>query len=76
MKLNEQAIQYLEEHFPEMAELATKQAYWETLSSGNSVLVVENAEIIEVFPDGTRQFIKKIAPRIPMRIGQVFIINE
>ena len=58
---NEKMIDYLEKHIPEMAQAAVKQAYWQALASGSSVLVGENGVINEVFPDGTVKFIKNIA---------------
>lgn len=57
----EKMIDYLEKHIPEMAQAAVKQAYWQALASGSSVLVGENGVINEVFPDGTVKFVKNIA---------------
>ena len=71
----EKSIEYLEKHIPEMAEAAVKQAYWQALASGSSVLVSENDVINEVFPDGTVKFIKKIAPRIITEKGRVIEIR-
>lgn len=68
--MNEATISYLEEYIPELAEAATKQAYWQALATGSSVLKVENGEIIEVFPDGSRKTIKKINPLIPVPQGK------
>ncbi len=48
MEITEQAIQYLEQHFPELADAATRQAYWQALASGNSVTVSINGVITEV----------------------------
>jgi hypothetical protein len=62
MELTEEAITYLEERIPEMAERATRQAFLETLARGESVLIAEGGYIVKVFPDGTRKVIKKIAP--------------
>lgn len=59
MKDNEKVIDYLEQHIPELAAAATKIAYWQALASGSSVLISENGEIVEVFPDGTQKFIQK-----------------
>jgi hypothetical protein len=59
---SERTIDYLEKHIPEMTQAAVKQAYWQALSSGSSVLVGENGVINEVFPDGTVKFVKKISP--------------
>lgn len=61
MQLTNKAIDYLEEHLPELMATATKQAYWQTLASGQSVLIAEEGNLVEVFPDGTRQVIKAIA---------------
>lgn len=60
MTLNDKTLDYLEEHLPELMATATKQAYWQTLASGQSVLVAEAGKLIEVFPDGSRTFIKDI----------------
>jgi hypothetical protein len=63
MKDNEKVIDYLEQQIPELAA-ATKIAYWQALASGSSVLISENGELVEVFPDGTRKFVQKIDPYI------------
>lgn len=70
MELSEEALDYLEEHIPEMIELALKQAYWAALASGSSVLTSEGGNLVEVFPDGKRKFIKKLPPSIPVIKGQ------
>jgi len=70
MDLSEKALDYLEKHIPELAELAFKQAYWAALASGSSVLISENGNLVEVFPDGNRKFIKKLSPWIPVKRGQ------
>ena len=75
MEINDKVIDYLEQHIPELADVATKQAYWQALASGSSVLIVENGKIIEIFPDGTKKTIKTIAPQIPMTKGQIFEIK-
>jgi len=41
--------------------------YWQALAAGSSVLVAEDGQIIEVFPDGSRKVIKQIAK--PIRIN-------
>ena len=70
MGLNEEALNYLEEHIPELAEVAFKQAYWAALASGSSVLMSEDGNLVEVFPDGKRKFIKKLPPSTPVTPGQ------
>ena len=70
MALSEEAISFLEELIPELADVAFKQAYWAALASGNSVLIREKGDLIEVFPDGRRKFIKHLPPTIPVTRGQ------
>jgi hypothetical protein len=72
---NEQSMQYLEEHIPDLADAAFTQAYWQALATGSSVLKVEQGEIIEVFPDGSRKLIKKIHSLIPVPLGKKRIIK-
>ena len=60
MVLSEENIDFLENQIPELAELALQQAYWQTLSSGNVVTVLENNEIIEISPDGKRRVLRAI----------------
>ena len=67
--MQEQEIQYLEEHIPELAESAVNQAYWQSLAAGNSVLESENGIIYERFPDGSSKMVKEIEPPTPIAIG-------
>ena len=67
--MQEQEIQYLEEHIPELAESAVTQAYWQSLAAGNSVLESENGIIYERFPDGSSKMVKEIQPPTPIAIG-------
>ncbi|WP_080057869.1 hypothetical protein [Spirosoma aerolatum] len=60
MALSDKAVDYLEQQIPELAAIATRQAYWQSLASGDSVLVAENGQILEVKPDGTRTYIKTV----------------
>ena len=70
MTLSEEAMLFLEEHIPELADVAFKQAYWAALASGSSVLVSENGNLVEVFPDGKHKFIKHLPPATPVTRGQ------
>lgn len=70
MALSEEAISFLEEHIPELADVAFKQAYWAALASGSSVLVSKNGDLIEVFPNGKHTFIKHLSPATPVTYGQ------
>lgn len=63
MDLTEKAMCFLEDHIPELAAAAITQAYWAALASGHTVLEADNGALVEVFPDGTRKFIKRLPPR-------------
>ena len=58
--LNEKEMDFLENQIPILAEFATKQAYWHALSAGSSVLIAQDGQLIEVFPDGSRIVRKEI----------------
>jgi hypothetical protein len=60
MVLSEKNIDFLENQIPDLAELALQQAYWQTLSSGNFVTVLEDNEIVEISPEGNRRVIKTL----------------
>ncbi|TAF94628.1 MAG: hypothetical protein EAZ46_09905 [Runella sp.] len=75
MNTNEKIIDYLEQHIPEMAVIATKQAYWQALGAGNTVLITENDQLVEVSPDGSRKIIRAVEPRTKAMIGQKIEIN-
>ena len=64
--MTEKELNYLEQQIPIVAETATKQAYWQTLAAGDNVMIAENGQLIEVFPDGTRKFFKEIGKPVKM----------
>jgi hypothetical protein len=68
--INEATMRFLEEHIPELADSAIKQAYWRALASGTSVLECEGGALVEVHPDGTRKIIRQLQPYTPVKLGQ------
>jgi hypothetical protein len=70
MALSEEAMRFLEEHIPELADVAFKQAYWAALASGSSVLISEKGNLVEVFPDGRQKIIKRLPPSTSVTRGQ------
>jgi hypothetical protein len=60
--MKENAIAYLEEHIPDLAQTAVEIAYWQSLAAGYSVLESENGVIYERFPDGSSKVVKIIEP--------------
>ncbi len=73
--LSDEAIDFLEEQIPELAEIALKQAYWQVLASGHSVLQAEDGALYRVFPDGKREFVKKLEPKVPVTQGKKILIK-
>ena len=69
MNLSEKELNFLEENMPEMMATATKQAFWETLSSGDSVLIAEAGQIVRIYPDGRKEFVKNIPQPIKIEKG-------
>ena len=68
--MDEKAIQFLEEHIPEIAQAAVTQAYWAALASGCKVLQVEGNKIVETSPDGSKKVIKSLPPITRVKKGQ------
>ena len=58
--LTEQELDFLEQQIPILAEMAMQKAYWQTLTSGDKVMIAENGFLIEVSPDGSRRVVKEI----------------
>ncbi|MGI8493897.1 MAG: hypothetical protein ACR2L1_01120 [Pyrinomonadaceae bacterium] len=70
---NEKTIEYLEKHIPEMAQAAVKQAYWQALASGRSVLISDDGFIKEIFPDGTFRVVEQTEPFIEVEKGRIIV---
>ena len=70
MNMTEESMRFLEEHIPDLADAAVKQAYWQALATGSSVLVSEEGALVEIFPDGTRKVLKQLEPQTTVTLGQ------
>ena len=70
MNMTEESMRFLEEHIPILADAAVKQAYWQALATGSSVLVSEEGALVEIFPDGTRKVLKQLEPQTAVTSGQ------
>ena len=71
----ERKIEELEAQIPALSGAAVKKAYERTLASGQSVLEAADGAIYEVFPDGSRKFIKRIEPSFPVDRGRIINIQ-
>lgn len=70
MTMTEASMRFLEEHIPDLADAAVKQAYWQALATGSSVLASEDGALVEIFPDGTRKVLKTLEPQTIVTPGQ------
>jgi hypothetical protein len=75
MPEQENDILDLESQFPAVSGSAFAAARERTLNSGQSVLQSEQGVIYEVFPDGTRKEVKRIAPPTQIERGTKVIIQ-
>jgi hypothetical protein len=72
--MSDQDIQKLEDQFPLVAGSAFVEARQEALAHGLSVLQSENGVIYEVFPDGRRREVKRVAPPVAVVSGSIITI--
>ena len=70
MTINEESMCFLEEHIPDLADAAVKQSYWQALATGSSVLIFEEGQLVEQFPDGTKKIVKQLEPQTAVKLGQ------
>lgn len=69
MNHSNKELDFLEEGIPALAQAAVTIARHEALSSGLSVLEVEEGNIVEVFPDGSKRIIKPIERGVALPKG-------
>lgn len=72
--MKEKELNHLEEFIPYLAEGATKKAYLDALSKGQSVLEVINGTIYEIFSDGTKKKIKVVEASIKVDITKKIVL--
>jgi hypothetical protein len=69
MQDSEKNIDYLEKQIPSLSSAAVDVAYWQALAAGRTVLVREEDGIYEVFPDGTKKFVKAADRPLAVPVG-------
>ncbi len=67
--MDEKQLDFLEQAIPELADAAFNRAYWGALAAGFSVLETEGENLVQIHPDSTKTFIKKVPPRVPVKRG-------
>ncbi len=75
MENSEKMIDFLENYIPEAAEIATKNAFWEALNSGNGVVIAEDGFIVELFADGTKNILGNLPARLKVVKGQKIVLK-
>lgn len=68
-KLNEQSMNSLENHIPELAEGAVKRAYLKTLTSGRNVVEAVDGKLIVTRPNGSTKILKSLHKPIAVTPG-------
>lgn len=58
-----------------LAGIATQKAYKQALLSGNTVVVADGPDLVEVLPDKTKRVIKHVSPALVMTKGQIIEIK-
>jgi hypothetical protein len=75
MAEQENNIEILENQFPAAAGPAFAAARGIILSAGHSVLESESGVLYEVFPDGSRRWVKEIEPPMSVVSGRKITIR-
>lgn len=68
--LSEEAMHFLEDRIPELAEGAVMQAYCKALATGNTIVEAVNGQLMEFHPDGSSKLIKTLPTATPVVPGQ------
>ena len=63
----EKELDFLETLIPGLSASATKKAYMDALSRGNSVTEIVDGKLVVTAPDGTRTFIRNAKPMVRVR---------
>lgn len=69
MSDSEKALDYLEQQIPSLSAAAVDVAFWQALAAGQKVLVSGEGGIYEVFPDGSRRFVKATEKPLSRPVG-------
>ena len=73
MTKSEKNIEDLELKFPDLAAAAVSAAYIQAIKAGRKIIVSSASEqgIVEISPDGSTHFLKKLDPPLRIAAGTV-----
>lgn len=75
MSEQDEAIEKLEDLFPQISGSAFATARAQVLASGQSVLQSEDGAIYRVFPDGRKELVKTIEPPTYVVPGSILTLR-
>lgn len=75
MTMSERQMRAAEDRIPALGRKAIKQAVAKARATGHSVVVSTDGNLIELHPDGSQRFLKKLPPRVPVTRGMRLIIE-
>lgn len=75
MSAEEKRVEELETHFAASAGEAFEAARTRALEARQAVVEAHEGALYEVSHNGTRKFLKKLAPPVPVKKGSKFSIN-
>lgn len=67
--LSDAELDFLEQQVPSQATAATRAAFWNALTRGQSVMCAQGDELYEIAPDGSRHFVKKLEANVLLPAG-------
>lgn len=70
MAMSEEQLRQVEERIPELGRQAVARAVARAKASGHSVTVGIGDEVVQIRPDGTRQVLKKLPPKVAVERGR------
>jgi hypothetical protein len=71
---SEEILEALDCQVPTLSASAFNEAYNKARAAGLSVYISEDTSIVKVNPNGTRQVIKHIEPRLNIPVGTTYEI--
>ncbi len=71
----DQDIQQLESQFPTLSGQVFADARQRVLASGQSVLQSEDGCVVRVYPDGRKEWVKRIEPPTSVTAGAIYTIR-
>jgi hypothetical protein len=75
-QLSDKEIDDLERQVPDLAQMATKNAYARALAVSDSVLSVDSGDLVRISQDGSKTFVAKAKPRRKVNPGEMIKVRR